>query len=179
VLVVGAYRDDFYDVVLVAHIMCAIIGFGAVYLNALYGQQVKRRGGSEGLAIAEANLRVSMVGEYFIYAVFVLGFALVGLSDHVWKLSQTWIWLSAVLYVVGIGVSHAVLLPTVKRMQALMQELTAGGPPPAGAVGPPPQVAQLQELGKKVAAAGGFLNVLLVVVVVLMVFRPGAPGFGF
>ena len=67
-LVLGTYGNDLYKVVLVLHIFCAIVGFGAVYLNALYGQRDPEAPGPEGLAIYDANFRVSKVGEYFIYA---------------------------------------------------------------------------------------------------------------
>ena len=48
-VVLGTYGNDLYKVVLVAHIFCAIVGFGAVYLNALYGKEVHgaRRAGIE------------------------------------------------------------------------------------------------------------------------------------
>ena len=72
-----------YRTVLVLHILCAIVGFGAVMLNAIYGAESKKRPGPEGIAVFDANYRVSRIGEYFIYAVFVLGFALVLLSDVV------------------------------------------------------------------------------------------------
>ena len=87
--------------------------------------------GAEALAIYEANLTVSKIGEYFIYAVFIFGFALLGLSDSVWKFTQTWVWLAVALYIVGIGLSHGVVMPTVKRMGVLMGELLAGPPPDA------------------------------------------------
>jgi hypothetical protein len=67
----------FYKFVLMLHILCAIIGFGAVFLNGIYGQQMKVRMQSgrvaEAIGIYEANYKVSMIGEYFIYAVIVLG----------------------------------------------------------------------------------------------------------
>ena len=175
-VVLGTYGDNLYDVVLVAHIFCAIVGFGAVYLNALYGKEVQKRPGPEGIAVFDANHRVSKVGEYFIYAVFVLGLALVGLSDPVWKFSQTWVWLAIVLYLVSLGISHGVLFPALKRMRVLMGEMVAAGPPQGG---PPPQVTEMQALGKRVGAAGATLDVMVVVILVLMVFKPGAPGFGF
>jgi uncharacterized membrane protein len=166
----------FYKFCLVLHILCAIIGFGAVFLNGIYGQQMKVRmqsgRGAEALGIYEANYRVSMIGEYFIYAVFVLGFAVLGLSDSVWKVSQTWVWLSVVLYVVALGLSHGVMIPTVKRMGVLMRE-TLAGPPPAG--GPPPQAAEMEALGKKLGVVGPVLNLILVVILFLMVFKPGGP----
>ncbi len=168
-------NSGIYKLLLVLHIFCAIVGFGAVYLNAIYGRQIQKRQGREGLAIYEANFRVSAIGQYFIYGVFVFGFLLVLTSDDAWEFSQTWIWVSMALYIVGIGVSHGVLLPAVKRMGVLMRELVDAGPPPAGAAppGPPPQVAELQALGPRGGASSAFLDVLMIVILALMVWKPG------
>lgn len=189
-MVIGAYGSDGYKIVLVLHILSAIVGLGAVMLNGLYGVQAKARKGPEGLAIAEANFKVSMIAEYVIYAIPVFGIALVFMSDDLIEFSDTWIWLSLLLYVIAIGISHGVVVPTAKRMQVLMKELVgmgpppgagssggpvAGGPPP-GAGGPPPQVAELEALGKKIGAAGMVLNLIVVVILVLMVFKPGSGG---
>ena len=178
-MVLAAYRDDFYDFVLVLHILCAIVGFGAVFLNGIYGAQMKARlqtgRAPEALAIYEANLTVSKVGEYLIYAVFLLGFALLGLSDSVIEFSQTWVWLSVVLYLVAIGLSHGVLQPTVKRMGVLMRELVTAGPPPAGAPpGPPPQAVEMQALGQRLGVVGPTLDLIMIVILFLMVWKPGA-----
>jgi hypothetical protein len=170
-------NSDIYKATLVLHILCAIIGFGAVFLNGLYGNEMKKRRGPESLAIYEANYKVSKVGEYFIYAVFLLGLALVGMANKEWKFSQTWVWLAIALYIVALGISHGVLFPAVKRMGVLMREMIAAGPP--ATPGPPPQAAEMEALGKRLAAAGATLNVMLVIIIVLMVFKPGAPGFGF
>ncbi len=94
-LVVGAYMDGLYKTLLAAHILCAIIGFGAVFLNAIYGNEVKKHRGAEGIAIFDANEKVSKIGEYFIYAVPVFGIAMIFSSDKLWKFSQTWVWLAA------------------------------------------------------------------------------------
>ena len=162
-------EGNLYKTLLVLHIMTAIVGFGAVFLNGVYAAQAKKRQGPTGRAVIEANFAVTKVGEKLIYAVPVLGIVLVLVSDEAWSFSDTWIWLSMALYVVGIGVSHAVLIPGAKKIMALMVEIESG-PPPAG--GPPPQAAAIEALGKRQAAAGGFLNVLLVVLVGLMVFKP-------
>ena len=173
-MILGAVNDDSYNLVLLLHILTAIIGFGAVFLNAIYGAQARARRGPEGLAIVEANFLVAKIATYFIYAVFVLGFALVLMSDDAWSFGDAWVWLSMVLYVVGLGLSHGVLQPNVQRMIALMTELVSMGPPPAGSTGPPPQVLELEERGKRVGMTGATLNVLLVVILYLMVFKPGA-----
>lgn len=171
----ASYGSDAYKIVLTLHILCAIVGFGAVFLNALYGQQAKARKGPEGLAISEANLLVSKVGEYFIYAVFVLGIALVLIGDDYWDFGQAWVWLSTLLFLVGIGISHGLLFPRVNRLIDLQRELVTGGPPPAGAAGPPPQVLEMEQIGKKIGMIGPVLNLLLVVLLALMVFKPGGP----
>jgi hypothetical protein len=163
-----------YKFFLVLHILCAIIGFGAVFLNGIYGQQMKARMQSgrlaEAIGIYEANLFVSKIGEYFIYAVFILGFAVMGLSDSAWKFSQTWIWLSVVIYVIAIGLSHGVLMPAVKRMGVLMHEMAAG-PPPAG--GPPPQAAEMAAIGQRLGVVGPILDLAMIVILFLMVWKPG------
>ncbi len=168
-------NSGIYKLLVVAHIFCAIVGFGAVYLNALYGQQIRKRQGREGLAIYEANFFVTGIGQYFIYGVFVFGFLLVLASDDAWKFSQTWVWLAMALYIVALGVSHGLLLPAVKRMGVLMREMVDAGPPPAGAPpGPPPQAAEMGKLGQRVGATGAFLDVMVVVILVIMIWKPGA-----
>jgi len=169
----AAYGSDAYNIVKVLHILCAIVGFGAVTLNGLYGAQAKARGGAEAAAIGQAVYRVSTVGEYFIYAVFVLGIALVAMGNNLFDFGQTWLWLSMALYVTGLGLSHGVLRPRVRRMNALLVELA--GSPGSGGTGPPPQAVELDALAKQVAATEMVLNLLLVVILVFMVFKPGGP----
>ena len=168
--------SGWYKFLLVCHLTAAIVGFGAVFLNGLYGAESKKRQGIGGLAITEANHKVSTIGEYFIYTVPIFGILMVLASPHdVWKFSQTWIWLALTLYVIALGISHGVMIPTVKKMEGLMRELNAMGPPPAGAApsGPPPQVMQMEALGKKLATFGPLLNVMLIVIISLMVWKPG------
>jgi uncharacterized membrane protein len=169
----AAYNSDAYNIVKVLHILCAIVGFGAVTLNGLYGAQAKKRGGSEAAAIGQAVYRVSTVGEYFIYAVFVLGIGLVAMGNNFFDFGQTWVWLSMVLYITGLGLSHGVLRPRVRRMNGLMVELA--GSPGSAAGGPPPQAVELEALAKQVATTEMALNLLLVVILVFMVFKPGGP----
>jgi uncharacterized membrane protein len=172
----GVFRGDTsYDLVLLLHILTSIVGFGAVFLNGIYGAQAKSRRGAEGVAIAQANFLVARIAEYFIYAVFLLGLLLVLMSDDIWSFGDTWIWLSIVLYLGALALSHAVLQPNVKRMIALMEEMVHLGPPPANPpTGPPPQVQELEERGKRVGACGATLNIVLALILYLMVFKPGA-----
>ena len=169
-LVLATTNGGLYKLCLVLHVLCAIVGFGAVYLNAVYGAEIRKRRGAEAIAVYDANFRVSHIGQWFIYGVFLFGLAMIGLSDSAWKFSQTWVWLAMLLYVVGLGISHGVLLPSVRRMGVLMREM-AGGPPPEG--GPPPQAAEMGTLGQRVAVSGAVLNVLIVIILFDMVWKPG------
>jgi uncharacterized membrane protein len=173
----AAYGDTPYRVVLLLHIFTAIVGFGSVFLNAFYGRAAERRKGAEGLAIAEANYDVSRLAEYFIYAVPVLGILLVLMSDElgekVFEFSEAWISISFVLYIIGIGLSHGVLRPNVKKMHSLMRELVAMGPPDSGAAGRPPQAVELEQRGRTVGIVGAVLNLLVIVLLYLMIWKPG------
>lgn len=159
-----------YRILLLIHILTVIVGMGGVTLNALYAGEIRKRPGPTGRAIGEANFAVSEVAEKFIYTIPITGLAMVIFGDS-WSLGQTWVWLSLVVYVIGIGVSHSVMIPGARRMNALMLELEQG-PPPAG--GPPPQVAEIQAIGARMAKAGPVLHLSLVVLVVLMIWKPGA-----
>src|SRR5689334_19137341 len=100
-----------YRILFLLHILSAIVGFGAVMLNGVYGAEIKKRKGAEGLAIFHANEKVSHIGQYVIYTVPLWGLGLVGMSDGVWKFSQTWVIVAIVLYVVAIGASHGLMQP--------------------------------------------------------------------
>ena len=173
-MTIAAINSDAYKLVLVLHLLAVIIGLGTVFLNAIYGMQAKSRRGPEGLAVAQANLKVTEIAQYFIYAIPIFGIALVFMSKtdgiEIFKFSQTWVWLSLVLYVIALGLSHGVLLPAVKRMQVLMGEVIAAGPPTGG---PPAQATEMEQLGKRIAPTGAALNLLIIVIVALMVFKPG------
>jgi hypothetical protein len=171
-LVLATTNGGFYKLFLVLHVLCAIVGFGAVFLNGVYAAQMRKHPGPGAIAIYEANYRVSAIGQYFIYGVFVFGLGLVGLSDSVWKFSQTWVWLAIVLFVIGLGLSHGVLLPAVRRLGVLMKEMT-GGPPPSPESGPPPQLAEMMPLGQRVAVTGIVLNLIVVAILLDMVWKPG------
>src|SRR5579864_1458717 len=112
-----------YRIVLALHILAAIVGFGGVLLNGVYAAKARARPGPEGAAIAQANYEVSYGwAQWFIYAVLILGFALVGMSDKLIKFSQTWVWLAVVLYVAIIGILHGVHRPNVRRLDELMRQ---------------------------------------------------------
>ncbi|OWY62553.1 hypothetical protein B7486_57805 [cyanobacterium TDX16] len=119
---------------------------------------------------------MSGIAEWFIYAVFVTGVLIVLVSNDPFELFiEPWVASSIILYVIAIGISHAIVQPSAKRMVALQQEMVAAGPPPADAPpGPPPQAAEMEGLGKRLATFGPVLHLILAIILVMMVFKPGA-----
>jgi uncharacterized membrane protein len=162
-------NSGIYKTLLVLHILSAIVGLGAVMLNGIYASQAARRQGSGRRAVSEANFVVSSIGEYFIYAIPVFGILLVLASDKAWKFSQTWIWLALVVYAVAIGISHAILIPGHKRMNALFAEMEDG---PAAAADSP-QALEVDAIGKRMAVAGAILDIAVVIFLILMIWKPG------
>lgn len=161
-----------YNVVLLLHFLAAIVGFGGVLLNGVYAAKAQALPPDRALAVMETNTFVSTkVAQKAIYTVPLFGIALVEMSEDAFEWSQTWVWLSLVLYVVAIGVSHGVMGPAVREMLALQAEVAAAGPTAAG--GPPPQAARMEALGKKIAPTSMVLDLALVVIIVLMIWKPG------
>jgi uncharacterized membrane protein len=160
-----------YRIVLLLHVIAAIAGFGGVVLNGFYAAQSQARPGPAGRAISEANYSVVMVAEKFIYSVPLLGIAMVLLSDGAFSFGTTWVWLSLLLYVLALTLSHTVMIPSHRRLNQLMLEMETAAPP---AGGPPPQVAQLEAIGKKLAGTSMVLNLALITILVLMIWKPGS-----
>jgi hypothetical protein len=168
-----AYEFGFsglFKVFLVLHVLSAIIGLGGVLLNGVYAAQAQKRPGPPGRAVSEANFAVTGIAEKVIYTIPVFGILLVLTSDGVFKFSDTFVWLSFVLFIIAIGLSHSVLIPGHKKINGLLLEMEQG-PPPVG--GPPLQVAQIQAIGNKQAGTAMVLNLILVVILGLMVWQPG------
>jgi len=147
-----------YRLVLVLHLVAAIAGFGGIFFNGVSRSMARGRSHSERIAIAETNLAVTAWAEWCIYAVPLLGIALIILSDKVWQFSQFWVSASFLLYVILLGLMRSVQLPTVRRITQVMAD------------GPSEELSRLEGKADTVTAA---INLLVVAAVILMVFKPG------
>ncbi len=75
---------------------------------------------------------------------------MVGMSDEVWKMSQTWIVLSLIGWVILMLVSWFLIRPALTDTSDTARS--------------------------RLAAGIGITHLLLVVILYLMIFKPGAPG---
>jgi uncharacterized membrane protein len=145
-----------FKLVLLLHVLSVVVGIGTVMLNGVYAAKAKKMGAPAVGSVMQANFDVSSVAEKVIYTIPIFGLALIGMSDKVYDFGQTWVWLSLVLYLAAIGISHGVMIPNGKKMLA----------GPSG----PDQAAALEQ---KLAAGGMTLNLLVVVIIALMIWKPG------
>jgi uncharacterized membrane protein len=160
-----------YRLVFLLHILSAIIGFGGVILSGVYAARARKLPPGEALAIMETNTFVAeKVAQIFIYLTAVWGLGLVGLSDEVFTFGQTWVWVSIVLFVIAVGISHGVMRPRVHRMLELLRAIATRGAP---AGGPPPEAKEMGAIGQQIGATGVVLDVFLVALLVLMIWKPG------
>jgi hypothetical protein len=166
----GGESSGFFRFFLLCHNLTAFVGLGAVMLNGIYASQAQKRQGPPGRAVSEANYFVTNIAEKFIYLIPVFGILLVFASNHAVKFSTTFVWMALTLFIIALGISHAVMFPGHKKINTLLLEMEQA-PPPAG--GAPPQVAEIQATGKRLAAGGMILNLLVVAILILMIWQPG------
>jgi hypothetical protein len=127
-----------YEILGVLHILAVIIAFGPVFLYP----SLQRAGA--GATLAKLHLRLVLPA---LALAWVFGMGLVGASDGMWEMSQTWIWLALIGWVALMLVGWFLIRPGLS---------------------------DTTEQGRtKMAAGVGTTHLLLIVMLYLMVFKPG------
>ena len=129
-----------YRILGLLHIFAAIVAFGPMIVYPTL-----RRGDSARLA--KLHLYLILPALTLVWA---LGMGLVGMSDDLWEMSQTWIVLALVGWVVLMAVSWFLIRPAI----------TDAG----------------SDADKKFSAGVGITHLVSVAVLVLMIFKPGTGG---
>jgi hypothetical protein len=127
-----------YQILGFLHIVAAVVAFGPLFI---YPSMQRAGAGAE---VAKLHMRMSFPA---LVVVWVLGMGLVGTSDDVIEMSETWVVLSLLAWVALVAVSWFLIRP---------------------AVGDTSESAR-----SKLAAGIGATHLLVVVVLYLMVFKPG------
>jgi uncharacterized membrane protein len=130
--------SDGYQIVGLLHVLAVIIAFGPLF----FYPSLQRAG--VGATVAKLHLRLVVPA---LALVWVLGMGMVGLSEDVWEMSQTWIVLSLIGWVILMLVSWFLIRPS----------LTDGS----------------EQARAKMASGIGVTHLLLIVMLYLMIFKPG------
>lgn len=140
----------------VLHVVTAVFIVGPMAILPMTAMRAARAGdGTQVMSLAKATSTFSLLS----LIVFVLGFAVLGMSDpkdH-FSFASGWIIGSMILYVIALAVNLFVTVPAMKKVAGTVADRTnASRPAGYGAI----------------AGGSGLASLLLVAVVVLMVWKP-------
>ena len=127
-----------YRILLIAHLVTAVVAFGPLF----FYPRLRRNG--ETSTVAQLHMRLVFPALVLLW---VLGMGLAGMSDDVWKVSQTWLTLAIVDWVAALAVSWFLIRPAITDTS--------------------------ESATSKFAAGVGATHLLLVIGLYLMVFKPG------
>ena len=147
-VVLAALNSTGYKIVLLLHVLTVIVGFAPLWLTPVMIRLTAAgdKAAADGLEVS--ILRFSLPG---IGLAGILGFGLAGMSEKVFKMSQTWLSIAAVLWVVLLALLFFVARPAIKAFR--------DGDAAARS---------------RIMIATGISHIILVVTLYLMIFKPGA-----
>jgi uncharacterized membrane protein len=155
-VIFAALRDDFYNVVLLVHILAVLVAFAPAVINPLLGNHLKRTGDAAATRNWAGFTAVftSRIALPSLVVALLTGVWMIFLSEtdgvQAWEFSQAWISLAFLVWFAMAGVISAVSLKGQRQM--------AAGDTAA----------------EKLVRTGGTVGTaLLVVMLYLMIFKPG------
>jgi hypothetical protein len=150
-------RSPGYDVVLLAHVLSALIGLGAVVVSGGCGLALLRSG-----SVSEALRRYYRPGTNWagriIDLVPVFGVVLIGMSRGAWSFSDGWIAAGLLLWAIAASIGELALWPAERRLQR--------------AVGDPDQSVDLRSDCITVIVAAAAISIVVIIATVVMVAKP-------
>ncbi len=161
-------QGGLFRLFLLLHIGCATVGFGAVVFNGLSRQRARQRGGDAELTLLEENDYITHIAEYLIYAVLVFGLLTSLTSQSYWQLSQSWLSVAMLLYILDLGLLHGVVHRSEREYYGLLRQVN-GDAADLGAEGVP----RLERLEQRIRLGWVGFDVIFLVILYLMVLTPG------
>jgi uncharacterized membrane protein len=182
-------RDAAYDVVLLAHVLAAAVGLGALVVAGANAWVLHRSGPGSEAVRRYYRPGVNWAGRV-LFLVPVLGLSLMAMSHGDWSLSDGWITIGLALWAVVAVAAEMYLWPAERRLQSVVSSLapvspveddgegtarvgaeSAAGPGVGGGPASGLPTALPAECRRVVWLATS-LSVVLVVVAVVMVAKP-------
>lgn len=145
-----------FKIMLALHILFAIFAIGPLVHAATTAGRGVRTGNAEGVASSIRALRYYSLASI---GAIIFGFGLMSAKRNghtVAEFGDTFIWLSLILWVVAVGVVHALLIPALDKVAKKIAAQDS-----------------VVTLTARVAAIGGVVGLIFVGIVFLMVYKPG------
>jgi uncharacterized membrane protein len=152
VTIFAAYMDNGYKVMLLVHLLAVVVAFAPAWLTPI----MVRVAGTGDRAVADAmGLAVLRLSLPFVAIAGIVGFGLAGMSkdgadETMFKMSQAWLSIAIILWLVQLAVLFFVARPAFKALA--VGDATARG---------------------RVMAATGITHLILLVMLYLMIWKPG------
>lgn len=149
-MILAAIGDTPYNIVLFLHVLSIIVGFAPIFVHPILAKQMEGEAGQSALLRFMAGNAMRIYSSGVIVAG-LLGFALAGMSDKVYSMSDPWLAAAFIVWVGILGAMHALIIPGEKAL--------ASGD---------------RSAESKVNLGSGAVTVLMLVMLYLMIFKPGA-----
>lgn len=148
-----------YDALVVAHVVCAILGFGSLAISGVYGFTGRDPSGPE--SVEEARRYFSGRGrlELFVWPVPFLGLAALAVEPGGRGVGQLWDVLALVVWAVGAAVLALVVRPAESALRTVL-------------AGPEPDRAVMGGAATRLGWGSVTTDVVFFVALVLMIFQP-------
>jgi hypothetical protein len=167
-VLVASTAGDVFGVLVAAHVICAVVGFGALLLSGIYGFSNRRPAGPEAIEEARRYFRSPGRIELLVLPVPFLGLAALLVQPHgrgpgqLWDLAASAIWLVAAVVLFG------VVRPAERSIRAALR---LGAATPASGEGDI-DLARLGESARRLGWAGLTTDMAFFLALVLMIFQP-------
>ncbi|MEY4130902.1 MAG: hypothetical protein RLZZ31_1026 [Actinomycetota bacterium] len=146
-MVLAEIGSGAYNVMLLIHIVAVVVGFAPAFFTPVLMRLSANGQTAAADALEKTLLRYALPG---IGIAGFIGFGLAGMSDKVYSVSQTWLSIAAILWVVALLDILFVARPALKKWIA--GDTAARG---------------------QVMASTGVLHLILIVTIILMIWKPG------
>jgi hypothetical protein len=155
---VSSNRGAAYDLVLLAHVLTALVGFGAVAVAGLNALVLSRRGAASESIRRYYRPGVNWAGR-ILFGVPVLGAILLVMSHGAWSWTTGWVTFGLLLWAAAAMAAEMVLWPAERGLQQLVASGTF-------------DTERHRGLSLRVAGVAAALVLVFVVVTVVMVAKP-------
>jgi uncharacterized membrane protein len=152
-----------YSVLLLLHVGCAVVGFGAMVLTGIQAARARRGPGSPAAGSVRRYFRpgVNWAGR-FVYGVPVFGFALIGASSGAFDAGDGFVVVGLLIWVAAVVLAELVVWPGERAVQS---EITERWDDPAGA-------AAVERACRRLTVSASVLAALFAAATVVMVGKP-------
>ena len=160
-VIAAAAQPALFDALVVAHVACAVVGFGAVAISGVYGGSTRHTERPGTIEEAGRYFRSRARAEWLVLAVPFLGLAALAARRGPSELDQAWVVAAAGVWLLAAATLLCVVRPAERQLRTLLAGSEHRGAPGG-----------IKVAGRQLMLAAAASDVLFVVALALMVNRP-------